>query len=659
MDPSTEEQLISIKFETRDKLLDCVRAFYSKRGYILSILRSKAEKSVVLRCDRGGNYRNTHKISEEQRKKFTSSRLANCPFQLYGKKNEEGTWAIEIRNNEHNHGPSTDISAHASLRRLTPDQLESVEHMSNCGIRPKQILASLRHDDPDTRVIARTIYNAKKKIQKNNLQGKSAIQKLFEDLGDGRFKFNILRDEEDHITHLYVADPRSILLTRNFPNIFIMDCTYKTNRYKMPLLNIIGMTSFNTSFFSAFVFLKRERTEDYIWALRMFKETLGEVNQPLVVITDRELALINAIQDVFPSTTNILCIWHINKNILAKCKMYFQTKEDWETFSSDWQKVVYSSTEGEYIDNWREFETTYKEKNEALVYIKETWLPLKEKFVSAWTDGHLHLGNRASSRAEGAHSKLKKYLEVSTGNLQIVKKKICLAIDNEFNEITVQLAREKAQVPHACDIPYFKNLIYRISTFAFKELHEQYMMAKKGTMHPICTGKFTTTMGIPCAHKMENWRTGSLSLDQVHPHWRIDTRELNNPDSNLGADHDDQIENIIDNFRREYHKWPLDKKKRAEEIIQQITIQPDVLFEPTITSRENRFQVAKKRKAKNSTRRDPSQFEIVEARWQSNSSNGVTHARQMHQDTNIAAAEFEVPTTVSDGGVIDWIDLNM
>jgi hypothetical protein len=45
------------------------------------------------------------------------------------------------------------------------------------------------------------------------------------------------------------------------------------------------------------------------------------------------------------------------------------------------------------------------------------------------------------------------------GDMQIIRKKICLAVENEFNEIKVQLAREKLQVPHACNVLFFKNLI--------------------------------------------------------------------------------------------------------------------------------------------------------------------------------------------------------
>lgn len=149
---------------------------------------------------------------------------------------------------------------------------------------------------------------------------------------------------------------------------------------------------------------------------------------------------------------------------------------------STWNVVAYSTTEALFNKNWADFELFYKGKKDALEYIKKNWFPWKEKFVSAWTEKYLHFGNRASSRAEGAHAKLKKYLNVSTGDFQQVKKKLCLAIEHEFNEIKVRLASERIKVPHNCNTPIFRELLSNLSLFALKEIHKQYVKAKDGNM---------------------------------------------------------------------------------------------------------------------------------------------------------------------------------
>ena len=65
----------------------------------------------------------------------------------------------------------------------------------------------------------------------------------------------------------------------------------------MPLLDILGSTGLNHTFFAAFVFLSGETEEDYLYALKMLHEVMNtrEIAFPGVIVTDRELALINAL----------------------------------------------------------------------------------------------------------------------------------------------------------------------------------------------------------------------------------------------------------------------------------------------------------------------------------------------------------------------------
>ena len=94
----------------------------------------------------------------------------------------------------------------------------------------------------------------------------------------------------------------------------------------MPLLEIVGITSFNSSFYSCFAFLRKEGHKDYEWALSAFSEMLGPDICPSVIVTD--MALMKAIKVVFPNASNLLCVWHIEKNIVSKCKSHFERKKD-------------------------------------------------------------------------------------------------------------------------------------------------------------------------------------------------------------------------------------------------------------------------------------------------------------------------------------------
>lgn len=68
----------------------------------------------------------------------------------------------------------------------------------------------------------------------------------------------------------------------------------------------------------------------------------------VMVVTDRELALMNGIQIVFPQAANLICIWHKNKNIIvARCRTIFVKTKDieimtWTAFMKRWESVVHS-----------------------------------------------------------------------------------------------------------------------------------------------------------------------------------------------------------------------------------------------------------------------------------------------------------------------------
>jgi len=73
--------------------------------------------------------------------------------------------------------------------------------------------------------------------------------------------------------------------------------------------------------------------------------TRSSILLPKTWVTDRELALMKALDHLFPSCGHILCIWHMNMNILANCWKHFPKDKikgnktildpKWEAFLKD------------------------------------------------------------------------------------------------------------------------------------------------------------------------------------------------------------------------------------------------------------------------------------------------------------------------------------
>jgi histone-lysine N-methyltransferase SETD2 len=117
----------------------------------------------------------------------------------------------------------------------------------------------------------------------------------------------------------------------------------------MPLLNIVGITATYNSFSAGFAFLCEEIEETHSWWLQKYKD-ITKISSK-VIVPDRELALMNSIEKVFPSTQNLLCIWYINKSIAAKCKPLVSASL-WDSFLLQWNACVSSHTIDSFEENW-------------------------------------------------------------------------------------------------------------------------------------------------------------------------------------------------------------------------------------------------------------------------------------------------------------------
>jgi hypothetical protein len=130
--------------------------------------------------------------------------------------------------------------------------------------------------------------------------------------------FEIQENEKgDPLIYFYIFYRFHERLFRANSEILIFDLTYRTNRYKMPLVNIVGITSCNKSFFVGSAFLPSEKVLDYEWVFETIEEVYDVLklsySKTFVINGDPHIA--TALQRVFPGINHILCLWHINSNI--------------------------------------------------------------------------------------------------------------------------------------------------------------------------------------------------------------------------------------------------------------------------------------------------------------------------------------------------------
>ncbi|KAI5654980.1 hypothetical protein M9H77_32167 [Catharanthus roseus] len=118
----------------------------------------------------------------------------------------------------------------------------------------------------------RPIYNVITKIKRDRMQGRNTVEEVLR-LSTERGYTVFYRNGEDSnvLSDIVVAHPTSIAMIRTWPYVLIMDTTYKTNKYNMPLLECVGMTPTGKNFTVATAFMFNEQATTYRWVLQQIK----------------------------------------------------------------------------------------------------------------------------------------------------------------------------------------------------------------------------------------------------------------------------------------------------------------------------------------------------------------------------------------------------
>ncbi|KAD4889091.1 hypothetical protein E3N88_21164 [Mikania micrantha] len=288
------------EFMSHDELVAWVKSRAVDNGYIVVTARSKKKGDVVkkvwLVCDRGGE----HKAVATCRR--SGSKKIGCPFKLVGVYNEKRlVWQLEVRNDEHNHEAAQHLEGHPFVRRLSQDEQKMVAQLTEQHMDPRNILSTIKKQNPDNVSVIRDIYNAQQKIKNEKKVGTTPMQVLENLLHSKGYVYYTREDPATNaVEEVFFCHPKSYTYWRAFPHVLMIDATYKTNMYRIPFVQIVGVTSTHHTFCIAHAFITKEREDNYLWVIQKLKEMLDKCMEPRVIITDRDLALMNACKLVFP-----------------------------------------------------------------------------------------------------------------------------------------------------------------------------------------------------------------------------------------------------------------------------------------------------------------------------------------------------------------------
>ena len=137
--------------------------------------------------------------------------------------------------------------------------------MYESNVEPKEILSTLKKESQSNASI-QEVYNVVKGVKRDFLEGRSPLETLSDIIASPEYTSKLRLDDGGRVNGLFLALNEVVKLAKRFDGVFLLECRYKTNKVRMPLLNFVGIACTNQMFNVVVAFLPDEQKESYKWA---------------------------------------------------------------------------------------------------------------------------------------------------------------------------------------------------------------------------------------------------------------------------------------------------------------------------------------------------------------------------------------------------------
>ena len=161
------------------------------------------------------------------------------------------------------------LVGHMLAGRLKEDDKKIVRDLTKSNVHPRNILINLNRKRQYCVTNIKKVYNERQQIWKSNRDDTTVLQFLISKLEEHNYVYFTLNIVKVLLLKTFWAHPTSVKLFNNFPTVLVMDSIYKTNTYRMPMFEIVGVTSTDLTYYVAFGFVTHEKEENFVWVLQM------------------------------------------------------------------------------------------------------------------------------------------------------------------------------------------------------------------------------------------------------------------------------------------------------------------------------------------------------------------------------------------------------
>ncbi|XP_042051739.1 protein FAR1-RELATED SEQUENCE 5-like [Salvia splendens] len=361
--------VVGQKFQSLDFAFACYEVYARAVGFETrkQAMRKVDDVTTWYRvvCNREGRKKGDEDDQLNARSGFTIKRrklskrcgcMASISFRFFSKDCLSG-YIIEEFSESHNHHMVETEHQHfmMSNRKLDDVHHKFILDCSKANIGPTLTFKVLKEILGGFDLVGCTvgdIRNASRDI-KAYAQGFD-VQMVLDDMAKKKelseaFTYHYEVNESDQLVALFWCDGLMKQNYHMFGDIVSFDSTYNTNRYCMIFTPFTGKDNHGSPVTFAAGLVCSEKTGAFAWLFRHFVDCMGVA--PRMIVTDQDLGMRSAIEEVLVGTHHRWCMWHIMHKLAVKVPNRLLRDDE---FKKEFNACVWSDLlePGEFEEEW-------------------------------------------------------------------------------------------------------------------------------------------------------------------------------------------------------------------------------------------------------------------------------------------------------------------
>ena len=334
----------------------------------------------------------------------------------------------------------------------------------------------------------------------------------------------VFKADENMFTGIFFQDYQMKLNFASYPEVLMIDATYKLNDLRMPLYLMMIVDGNGQSEIIA-TFLTVFETEDAITKMvETFKSHNCNWIQTKVVISDKDFTERMVFKKEFPAASLIICLFHTLRTLRREvtCDKLGILPGERDHALELLTKLAYSSSAQEYDNHYRDLKES--ELKSVIFYYDVNWHPIRSEWVECYKGANFTLGEHTNNRLESINAKVKsvcsKYASLSTFFDQFFA--VLSSLRNERDQSTLMTLAKKSVTKFSPNSPYATSYIYKQLDLRKKvKLGNDNGVScevssstgrKLNVTNDSCQGSFWMSMHLPCRHMLAVRESHQLSL---------------------------------------------------------------------------------------------------------------------------------------------------